>query len=632
MKKMRTTIIISIALPALTLLATSCNRDYALSDPSLQVSAPAEVKAGQRVTFTLSGEQDILSFWSGENGNDYTYRFKDRVGEGDMALNFKVTTASGVNGHPNPSSLPFSYSTDFSGEYSIEAMNAATWKDITSDFVWPDDVGVSNQDAGTYKMENMFPDAETPVYLRFYYHVNAFDATLNGGAGNGRTQWTVNALRIFSETPAGDVTAYNMYDQDWHLLLGDGCETIPSANLPALPTTSERLLFRSQFRPEVDLHAWAISGPIHKVGEMNLGRDKAMGIKSSSDPQLRSFTYIYNKPGNYHVAFVGVNASSEGHREVVRELDIKVVKDSSSSVFVPFDVTAEKLEAAVGETVVFRISGDASRIGCWTGEEGHDIAYASTPRTAVKPLTMSFKHAISAGTQNNHPLIKISNDFSGTMTEAAILQATWTDISEHFTFATTNLGSSNPITSNLSTYNQYFVDSGVYDISQYCSDGDSAYVAMFWHADKYDSDLDNTRTVSYVTRWEIGSVFAMSPQTITFVWDEDKWSGVSASNTPAWQTPKNDVPDYPAFRFMADFRPAGDRDAYAVTNTAVKASEVNLGFDQPVTVQAAGAITPGVFTHAFEAAGIYQVVFVAETVDESGNAQTVQKSFTITVN
>ena len=70
MKKMRTTIIKSIALLALPLFAASCNRDYTLSDPTLQVSAPAEVKTGQRVTFTLSGEQDILSFWSGENGSD----------------------------------------------------------------------------------------------------------------------------------------------------------------------------------------------------------------------------------------------------------------------------------------------------------------------------------------------------------------------------------------------------------------------------------------------------------------------------------------------------------------------------------------------------------------------------------
>ena len=294
----------------------------------------------------------------------------------------------------------------------------------------------------------------------------------------------------------------------------------------------------------------------------------------------------------------------------------------------PFDVQATSLTATAGEPLLFTISGSASGIGFFSGEKFHDYDYAEKDRIEVLPLMVSFKHALAAGKQNNHPLVKISSDYTGEMTETAILAATWTDISEHFTFATENLGSSNPITTNLETYNQYFVDSGEYDLAPHFASADSLYIAMFWHVDQYDSGLDNTRTVSYVTRFRVGD-WEMSPAGLTFVWDAVKWSGVSASNVPQWQTPKNDVPNYPAFRFMSDFKPTADRDAYAVANQAFK-SKKNYGPDQPVVVQDPAEETPVSYSYTFEEPGTYKVVFVASCPTLTGD-KTEIRTFTVTV-
>ena len=321
----RTAIILSALL-----LAVSCGKGaYALLQPTLEVSAPAVVKVGQNVEFTLEGEQDILSFWSGEPGSDYTYRDTDRIGAGDTWMTFSATTASGTQDYPNPASLPLSWSTDFSGEYTEAAMNAATWHDITDQFAWPT-VTPETVPAGDLNINDILPEDGSPVYFRFYYHVAAYSASAAGGKGNGRTQWTVSGLKIYCALPAGDITAYDMYDQRWQLILGAGCETIPEANLPSLPATSERILFRSQFKPDVDLNAWAVSGPVSRPGDLNLGRDKGVGIKALADPQMHKYYYTWNTPGDYRVVFVGVNAGIEGRKEVVREVSLKVVQDAGN--------------------------------------------------------------------------------------------------------------------------------------------------------------------------------------------------------------------------------------------------------------------------------------------------------------
>ena len=299
---------------------------------------------------------------------------------------------------------------------------------------------------------------------------------------------------------------------------------------------------------------------------------------------------------------------------------------------VPFDITpAGSLTVNAGEAISFNIQGAAESIGFYSGEKYHDYVYADADRIESEPLMLSFKHAIAAGTQNNHPYVKVSSDYNGKMTEADILAATWKDISEHFTFATENLGADNPITSSLANYNKYFVNSGEYDLNNEFGPGDSLYVAFFWHADKYDATLVNTRTVSYLTRFCVGD-WEMSPATLTLVWDPDKWIGVATGNLPQWQTPKtaNGVPDYPAFRFMADFKPAEDRDAYAVANNAFKYSETNFGHDTPFSVQSGTEETPASYSYTFAEPGTYTVVFVASCPTLSG-PKTETRSFNITV-
>ena len=298
----------------------------------------------------------------------------------------------------------------------------------------------------------------------------------------------------------------------------------------------------------------------------------------------------------------------------------------------PLDVIPSSLSVVKGEPLLFTIEGTAGSIEFWSGETYHSFEYADKDRVEVTPLPMSFKHALVAGTQKSQPRVQVSSDFDGTMDETAILAASWTDITDKFSFATTVPGDANPV-SNMTNYDLYFKDAGEYDICGLMQETDSLYVGLFWHADKYDAALVNTRTASWFTCLKVGD-WEMGPDNLSLVWNADKWSGVSASYVPKWMDPNtaNGVPANPVFRFMSEFRPTADRDAYAVTNEAFKKKAVNHGHDTPCSVKGLTEDTPASYSYAFAEAGTYEVYFIGRSSKLDGSEDTVIKQFTITVN
>lgn len=296
----------------------------------------------------------------------------------------------------------------------------------------------------------------------------------------------------------------------------------------------------------------------------------------------------------------------------------------------PFDVKASVLQCKAGENLEFTISGAASAIDFFSGEEFHDYAYRTKSRKVASPEPTSFYHALSAGNSPKGLSVKVSTDYNGNPTEADILKATWTDITEHFTLCTEIIGDTNPITTNINTYNQYFVYSGEYDIAPYFKGADKMYFAFFWHMDKYDETADNTRTVSYLTRLKIGTQYYMTQENFSLVTGANYGS---ITNLPGWMTPKvaNGVPPDAAFRFFSDFRPTGERDAYGVITTALIPSTTDYGPDKPFIVQAEGADTPAEYSYKFETPGTYEVVFVASCPSLSGEVKEEIRKFTVTV-
>ena len=319
-----------LMLCGIVLGATSCEDSfYTESEPQFEVSLEKQtVRVGERAVFNFEGTADIISVYTGENGNSYEYADKSRVLPATMYMSFMFTTSSGTAGHPNPARVPLYYSRDFSGNYTLEEVKAATWEEVTDSFKMPTDVG-QQISSGSVCINDYF-DEMGKIYLAFFYEVKAHNESI----GNyGRTQWNLGNFSIVGKAGNDEGQLYDASTAGWQFVYEEGgffdeTSPTPEANLPNINAT--RVLFCSEYRPTVDKGVWCVSGPIEKQDDVNLGFDKPVAVKAYADPTMKSYYHIYDTPGEYTATFIGVNASAYGRYEVLRQATVKVVNDGGS--------------------------------------------------------------------------------------------------------------------------------------------------------------------------------------------------------------------------------------------------------------------------------------------------------------
>jgi len=119
----------------LSTLFVSCEKEGVVSIPSFDVTGYDVTStidtAGnpvQQVTFNLSGDASIISYYSGIIGSEYSYR-EGRILE-VSGLRSSFTSVAPTGAQQN--SLSIMASTDFNGIYDKENVQAATWIDITN--------------------------------------------------------------------------------------------------------------------------------------------------------------------------------------------------------------------------------------------------------------------------------------------------------------------------------------------------------------------------------------------------------------------------------------------------------------------------------------------------------------------
>ena len=128
-------------------------------------------------------------------------------------------------------------------------------------------------------------------------------------------------------------------------------------------------------------------------------------------------------------------------------------------------VSTESSTYQVGESVRFKIDGNADMIAFYSGEPTNDYAYKDGRVIDVSQgaVALSFTSAVTGGTQADQLTLLASNDFDGNYENlASVKEATWVDITDRFTF-----GSS-----------ATFVPSTVQDVSDLVVPGKPLYFAF----------------------------------------------------------------------------------------------------------------------------------------------------------
>ncbi|MBD0831639.1 DUF5017 domain-containing protein [Aestuariibaculum sediminum] len=304
--------IIVVFLIVATSLIQSCDNLEEVSTPEFKVILNSlEVKAGEPVMFTVSNAPDFLKFYSGEFGHQYKY--KDRTNaEGTVTMSFENSQKWGLGSNAKDTFTVW-YSKDYDGSGTPEAVNSATWIEITDRFDISTRYDFTFQSSGIVDITDL-ADGNT-IYFGFRYFS---DNVVDRGA-----EWYFNDLSIqmdVEEAPApltvadettpgftpvdvqGVVDAWNA--AKWYWDSGKGHWRMRG--------NSDRIVNED----------WLITNAINLTA---VNPDMGINLKSYST-LLNNFEYTYATPGVYTVTMVGNNTTIYGNKEKVEQFTIKVIE------------------------------------------------------------------------------------------------------------------------------------------------------------------------------------------------------------------------------------------------------------------------------------------------------------------
>lgn len=317
-----------------------------------------------------------------------------------------------------------------------------------------------------------------------------------------------------------------------------------------------------------------------------------------------------------------------------------------------FEAEIPTLSCKAGEPLTVSMTGIADRVDFWSGEEGHDYAYAEKDRMQEPDMTMNFMMLLNSGTQRHPAKVMYSTDFDGTMTQAGVLAATWTDVSDKFnmTHPIHGVDTGYPAATASTKPN----DAGTADCTDWFSgEGNSCWIAFFYHVDKFDADyvdaqtgtVGNGRTYFYSYDMWVRARYK-SESSYTEIYRQKYADGVSDPDYPTFvqgstfdsgdgTNPFRLFTNYTGYscvlRLGAAFRPTVDKDSYLVMPKLTRPEAKNVGKDSPFVVKDSGDEQPASYQYTFTAPGIYEVAVVGTVQTLAGEKQILlRKSVTVT--
>lgn len=336
--------IIPVLLTAL--LVAGCNKKFNMvTDPDISASVESStVFVGEGVNFHFDGSADFITFYSGEEGNDYEFRDIDRTYDGVGYLSFSCGFQNGSQymrqseAESMDKMLSFWWSDDFDGNYTLESIEKATWHDLSNFFTWPSSRVVSdnardlktNEPCGEMPLDALIgKTTDKPVYFAFRYKCDP----LNAEGTNGRSRAVVSAFRIrniceevnIREDLVSQTTA-NL----WHLVT-KGYENVVLTSQPEVNVSY--IYFNCDAASDVEKICWAVTSPVTLDYTVNVGCDYGLGIKSFTNDNFTDYTYSYAEPGDYKVHLIYRNVGAAGdQREKQQEIDIKVIDTGTAGI------------------------------------------------------------------------------------------------------------------------------------------------------------------------------------------------------------------------------------------------------------------------------------------------------------
>lgn len=279
---------------------------------------------GDTVDIKFKGDPGFITLYTGILGNDYGFK-EGRDLEMSYLMNFDTQVLDGWQ----KDQLSILVSKNFDGDYTISGVNKATWFDITSKFrmLKPQETRVYTTSGLGDITSAIFEDKqheEVDVYFAVKHVVKNqnLQSELDASKKNIASLNRVRGIAIQKVSPVSETILYNHASFGWKLFSTTNKET-DRATL--FPTYIELRGNRLAANLSAETEDWAVSGKMSFSRSVYAGPDWGKSIKSLNDKRLNNYKISYDKPGDYKITLVAFNSNSEGRREIIKQLQIKIL-------------------------------------------------------------------------------------------------------------------------------------------------------------------------------------------------------------------------------------------------------------------------------------------------------------------
>ena len=388
----------------------SCMEDEAPS-VELNVALDKQVyQVGEPVTFKLNGNPDNIVFYSGEVGHNYAYKERYHA-DGDLLVKFNSWVRYGDIYH----NLKFLVSSDFSGIYDKENVEAATWIDLSDKFRFS--VGDDQTPSGEVNLkEYVGAEEDAKLFVAFRYE-DEQKARQNNWIIRSITLDCVSAEGVRSNLATMSTMGWKVVDFENPAVTWN------------VASTSQILIDGGANQPKnVD---WVIS---QAFDVRKTTPDTGVALKNISTT-MDEYKYVYTKPGIYEVVFETTsdwyNGSDHGLTRVTVEVQGTVEEEIPASL----SVLPDKVECKAGEPITFSLTGNnANNVVFYSGESGHNFDFRER-FYADNDMVVNFSTWVRYGEIYQNLQFLVSNDFNGIYDEGSVEAANWIDLSDKFTFS-----------------------------------------------------------------------------------------------------------------------------------------------------------------------------------------------------
>lgn len=301
-------------LGTLAILVQGCEDAETVSVPDFTVTPVTEIiKVGEPIEFQVNNAPNFLRFYSGEFGHQYKY--KDRTNaEGTVTMSFENSQKWGL-GDNATGTLSVWYSKDYDGSGTAEAVNNATWVDISNRFNISTLYDFTLQESGVVDITDLADG--TPIYFGFKYFC---DNTAERPA-----EWYLDNLSIkmdVEDAPA-PLTVASESEPGFKPVDVQGVVDGWNANKWYWDSGKDLWRMRGQVQEAGEWivnEDWLITNVINLTA---VAPDTGENLKNYST-KVESFTHTYAKAGTYTLTLVGNNTTIYGNEETVKQITITV--------------------------------------------------------------------------------------------------------------------------------------------------------------------------------------------------------------------------------------------------------------------------------------------------------------------